>query len=119
MRSATFGPTPGVRATMALSRIAMAVARSAGLSVLRTDSATLVPTPCTVCNSRNHSRSPSLKKAEQADLILAHMRLDRERRGSPARGNACKRARRAMNEIADAVDIEDDEILAVGLRSGL
>ncbi len=34
MRSATFGPTPGVRAIAALSRIAIAVARSAGLSVL-------------------------------------------------------------------------------------
>ena len=62
MRSATFGPTPGERATIALSRIAMAEARSAGLSVPSTDSATLAPTPCTVCSRRNHSRSTSLVK---------------------------------------------------------
>ena len=62
MRSATFGPTPGVRATMALSRIAMAEASSAGLSVPSTESATLAPTPCTVCNRRNHSRSTSVRK---------------------------------------------------------
>ena len=62
MRSATFGPTPGVRATMALSRVAIAVASSAGLSVPSTASATLAPTPCTVCRMRNHSRSASLVK---------------------------------------------------------
>ena len=49
----------GERATMALSRSAMAEARSAGFKVPRIESATLVPTPCTVCSKRNHSRSPS------------------------------------------------------------
>jgi phosphoribosylamine--glycine ligase len=34
MRSATFGPTPGVRNTAALSRNAIALARSEGGSVL-------------------------------------------------------------------------------------
>ena len=53
--------TPGVRDTAALSRMAMAVARSCGLSVPSTDSATLAPTPCTVCSRRNHSRSTSLR----------------------------------------------------------
>src|SRR5262249_42745109 len=62
MRSATFGPTPGVRVTAALSRNAMAFASSAGGSVPSTANATLAPTPCTVCNKRNHSRSMSLLK---------------------------------------------------------
>ena len=54
--------TPGVRATIALSRIATASASSEILNVPSTDSATLAPTPCTVCNRRNHSRSASLAK---------------------------------------------------------
>ena len=115
MRSATFGPTPGVRATIALSRIAMAEARSAGLSVPSTASATLVPTPCTVCNSRNHSRSTSVEKAEQPDLILAHMGLDRQRRRLAGARQFLQGARRAMHQIADAVDVEDDGILAVAV----
>src|SRR5258708_2136431 len=74
MRSATFGPTPGVRATMALSRMAMADARSAGLSVPSTESATLAPTPCTVCSRRNHSRSMSLRNPNS--LIETYVRED-------------------------------------------
>ena len=54
--------TPGVRVTAALSRSAIALARSAGGSVESTASATLAPTPCTVCSRRNHSRSVSLRK---------------------------------------------------------
>src|SRR5262249_7220268 len=57
MRSATFWPTPGERATVALSRIATAEASSEAFNVLSTDIATLAPTPCTVCSVRNHSRS--------------------------------------------------------------
>ena len=54
--------TPGVRTTAALSRSAIALARSAGGKVESTASATLAPTPCTVCKSRNHSRSMSPRK---------------------------------------------------------
>ena len=42
--------------------VAIAFARSAGGSVDSTASATLAPTPCTVCSNRNHSRSMSLRK---------------------------------------------------------
>ena len=115
MRSATFGPTPGVRATIALSRIAIAEARSAGLSVPSTASATLAPTPCTVCSSRNHSRSMSLWKAEQPDLILAHMGFDRERRRFAGARQLLQCAGRAMHQIADAVDVDNDGILAVAV----
>ena len=89
-RSATFGPTPGVCRIAALSPMAMAEARSVGLNVLSTDSATLAPTPCTVCNSRNHSRSTSERKPNKRiwssrtwvsiDKVVA----------SPAAGSACK-----------------------------
>src|SRR5260370_463045 len=44
------------------ARSAIASAGSDGGKVLSTASATFAPTPCTVCNSRNHSRSMSLRK---------------------------------------------------------
>ena len=40
----------------------MAVARSEAFNVERMASATLVPTPCTVCRMRNHSRSSAVMK---------------------------------------------------------
>ena len=61
MRSATLAPTPGERDTVALSRIAIACQLDV-FNVPSTDSATLAPTPCTVCSRRNHSRSASLVK---------------------------------------------------------
>ena len=119
MRSATFGPTPGERATIALSRIAIALARSAGRKVERIDSATLVPTPCTVCSRRNHSRSMSCLEAEQADLVLAHMRLDRERHRIALRRQRLQGARRAVHHVADAVHVDDDVVLAVSVDDAL
>ena len=53
---------PSDLATVALSRSAIAFANSAGGKVPSTASATLAPTPCTVCSRRNHSRSTSLRK---------------------------------------------------------
>ena len=79
MRAASFGPTPGARAMAALSPVAMAVAKRAGIEHRENASATLAPTPCTVCSRRNHSRSWSERKPIEADHVLADMGLDGER----------------------------------------
>ena len=55
------------------------------------------------------------EKAEQADLVLAHMGLDRKLDGLAGRRQRLQGARRAMDEIADAMDIEDDEVLAIAV----
>ena len=92
MRSATFGPTPGARAIVALSRIAIAEARSPTFSVPSTESATLAPTPCTVCKQAEPFALDVAGKAEQPDLVLAHVGLDRQRRRlrpPPAAPAAC------------------------------
>ena len=57
----------------------------------------------------------SLVKAEQPDLILAHMSFDRQRRRLAGARQFLQGARRAMHQIADAVDVENDGILAVGI----
>ena len=62
MRAATFGPTPGARATIALSCNATALARSPADRVPITASATRAPTPCTICRSRNQSCSARVAK---------------------------------------------------------
>ena len=55
-------------------------------------------------------------KAEQADLILAHMGLDGEHHRLARRRQRLQGARRAVHHIPDAVDIDDDEILAVAVK---
>ena len=89
MRSATFWPTPGERAIIALSRNAMALARSAGASVPNTESATLVPTPCTVCSSRNHSRSTGVIKPNSRIWSSRTWVSIASTTGSPGAGSAC------------------------------
>ena len=59
------------------------------------------------------------QEAEQPDLVLAHMGLDRQRRALAGAGQLLQRARGAVHEIADAVDVEDDEILAVAVDHAL
>ncbi|OIQ70101.1 hypothetical protein GALL_482930 [mine drainage metagenome] len=54
-------------------------------------------------------------KAEQLDLVLAHVSLDREHRGLARRRQRLQRAARAMHLIADAADVEDNKILTVGV----
>ena len=68
---------------------AIALASSAGGSVESTASATLAPTPCTVCSRRNHSRSMSLRKPNS--LIWSsrtYVSID-STAASPSAGNAC------------------------------
>ena len=78
----------------------------------RTASATLAPTPCTVCSSRNQSRSASVSEAieriESSRTWVSMARLA----GSPTCARCSRVRRRAMHEIADAMHVEDDEILA-------
>src|SRR5581483_2837030 len=52
-------------------------------------------------------------EAEQLDLVLAHIGLDGHDRGLTAPRQRLQRARRAVHLIADTVDVEDDEVLAV------
>jgi hypothetical protein len=54
-------------------------------------------------------------EAEQFDLVLADVSLDREHRGLAGRRQGLQRARGAMHLVADAADVEDDIILAVGI----
>src|SRR5262249_53696302 len=54
-------------------------------------------------------------KSKQTELILADMRLDRQRGGLTDARQFLKRARRAMNLITDAIDVDDDGILTIGL----
>ena len=53
-------------------------------------------------------------KAKQANLIFTHMRLDGEHGRLADTRQFLERARRAMHLVADAVDVDDDGILAVG-----
>src|SRR6516225_7471571 len=112
MRSATFGPTPGARATMALSRMAMAEASSLGLRVPSTESATLAPTPWTVCRRRNHSRSISERKPNRRIWSSRTCVSIDNVAGSP---QFLQRARGAMHQITDPIDVDDDGILAIGI----
>jgi holliday junction DNA helicase RuvA len=57
-----YGQPQAAAAIAFASRSAIALARSDGGKVESTASATLAPTPCTVCSRRNHSRSVSLRK---------------------------------------------------------
>src|SRR5215813_13045624 len=58
-------------------------------------------------------------EAEQSDLILAHVCFDRQRGGLAYARQFLQRARGALHEVADAVDVEDDEILAVTVDDAL
>src|SRR4029077_13778743 len=53
------------------------------------------------------------------DLIFTHMRFDRERGGLTDARQFLQRARRAMHLVADAADVDDDVILAVGVDQSL
>jgi len=68
----------------------MALARSAGVRVDRIESATLVPTPCTVLQQAKPFALDIRQEAEQADLVLAHMGLDRQRHRFALAGSACR-----------------------------
>src|SRR5215510_4537641 len=58
-------------------------------------------------------------ETEQPDLILAHVCFDRQRGGLADTRQFLQRARGALHEIANAVDVEDDEILAVAIDDAL
>ena len=99
--------------------MATAEASSDAFSVPSTDSATLAPTPCTVCSRRNHSRSMSLAKPNS--LIWSSrtwVSIDSVA-GFARRRQRLQRARRAMHLIADAADVEDDVVLAVAVDDAL
>src|SRR5262249_42808197 len=55
----------------------------------------------------------------QLDLILAHVCFDRQRGGLADTRQFLQRARGALHEVADAVDVEDDEVLAVTVDDAL
>ena len=82
-------------------------------------SATLEPTPCTVCSRRNHSRSASRAEAEQADGVLAHLRLDGQHGRLAGRRQGGQRLGRAQHDIADAVHVEDHVVLAIAVDDAL
>jgi hypothetical protein len=62
MRWASFGPTPDARVRLVLSCTSTASASADGASVPSNASASFAPTPCTVVNRRNQSRSSSEAK---------------------------------------------------------
>ena len=90
-RAASFGPTPGARAIVALSCRAMAELSASAEMTPRMPSATLAPTPWTFCSRRNQSRSAVGEEAVKPDRVLAHMGLDQKlRRLAQPRGSARK-----------------------------
>src|SRR5262249_57343867 len=58
-------------------------------------------------------------EAEQPDLILAHVGFDRQRGGLADARQFLQRARGALHEVANAIDVEDDEIHAVTVDDAL
>jgi hypothetical protein len=112
MRSATFLPTPGARATMAMSRSATALARSEGDSVDSTASETLAPTPCTPCKQPEPLALKMRAEAVEPDHVLAHIGLDEERGRLARAAQRGKRPGRAVGDIADPADIDDAVVLA-------
>ena len=119
MRSATFGPTPGVRATAALSRSAMALARSDGRQRAEHGERDLGADALHGLQQAEPFALDVGAEAEQLDLVLAHIGLDRQHRGLARRGQRLQRARRAMHLIADALHVEDHVVLAVGIDQAL
>ena len=119
MRWASFGPTPGPRATEALSPVAMAVARLPGSSTERMPSATLAPTPWTRLEQAEPLALRIRAEAEEADHVLAHMGLDGQNRRLAGGRQVLEGAGGAMDHVADAVHVEDHEILAVGIDHAL
>ncbi len=81
MRSATLGPTPGARATIALSRIAIAEASSSVLERAEHRERHLGADALHGLQQAEPFALDVGQEAEQADLVLAHIGLDRERRG--------------------------------------
>ena len=97
------GRRPGARANAALSCAGDGGRKFAGRSTLCTASATLAPTPCTDLQQAKPVALGVGGEAEQPDRILAHLRLDGERRRLARGGQLLQRARRAMHDIADAI----------------
>src|SRR5579883_3117713 len=58
-------------------------------------------------------------KAEQFYRVLSNVGFDRQYGSFARRGQMLQRARRAMHLVADAADVEDDEILAIGIDQAL
>ena len=110
MRAATFGPTPGARAIIALSCSAMAEARSDGFQRAEHGERDL---RADALHGQQQAEPLALDlrhEADQPDLVLADLRLDEEHRRLAARRQRLQRLRRAMHEIADAVHVEDDPV---------
>ena len=80
MRSATLGPTPGVRDIAALSRIAMAEASSRRLERAEHGERDLGADALHGLQQPEPFALDVGGEAEQLDLVLAHMGLDRQRR---------------------------------------
>ena len=102
MRSATFGPTPGARLIVALSPQRDGGGEIAGLERRQHRERDLGADALHGLQQPEPFALDVAEKAEQPDLVLAHMGLDRERRRLARRRQRLQRARRAMHQIADA-----------------
>ena len=110
MRWASFGPTPSARVSAALSCATIAVASASGASAPRIASASL---RADALHRRQQAEPVALGlvgEAVEMDVVLAHMGLDQEPQRLAARRQPRQRARRAEDEIADAVDVEHDAV---------
>ena len=92
-RAASLGPTPGARAIIALSCLAIAAESASAVSAPRMPSATFAPTPCTLCSRRNQSRSDGGEKSVKPDRVLAHLRFDQQLHGLADRRQRSQRLR--------------------------
>ena len=77
--------------------------------------ATFAPTPWDALQQAEPFAFRLRRKAVEPDHVLAHMRVDLQGEALPRGGQRRERAGRAMHEIADAGDVEDDEIDALAV----
>ena len=119
MRSATFGPTPGARAHRRLVAHGDGAGEIGDLQRAEHRQRDLRADALHRLQQAEPFALHVAGKAEQLDLVLAHIGLDRERGGFALRRQRLQRTRRAMHLIADAADVEDDIIGAVALDDAL
>jgi hypothetical protein len=105
MRWASLGPTPLARAIIAASPLAMARCTSTGSSAERIASATLPPTPAR-CEQAEPVAFIGAGKADQAKEILPHQHFGVHRHMIADDTDGRQGARRCLNQIADAIDVD-------------
>ena len=115
MRSATFGPTPGRARDHRLVAHGDRGREIRGLERAEHRERDLGADALHGLQQAEPLALDIAEEPEQLDLVLAHVSLDRQRRRLAGGWKRLQGAARAMHHVADAADVDDDEILAVGV----